>query len=80
MGKRTKGTVTNSKKLPVAGSSGSVTKTIPICSIVIVAVLGCALYHLFSIEAHLDWIYTWPSPPTAIEVERYVLNDSVSYQ
>ena len=67
----------SSKKFPVAGWSGFITKSILICSSASVAILGFALYNLFSIGAHLDWIY---KSPTMIEVERHVMNDSISYQ
>ena len=79
MGKKSRSAVTSSKRLPVAGISKLyfITKSTLICGSVIVATLGYALYHLFPIGAHRDWIY---SLPTTIRVERYVMNDSISYQ
>ena len=76
MGKKPRSAVTNSKRLPAAENS-FITKNTLICSSVIVATLGYALYHLFPIGAHRDWIY---GSPTTIRVERYVMNDSISYQ
>ena len=76
MGKKPRSPVTSGKTLPVAGNSKFITKSALICSIVI-AILGYALYHSFLIGAHFGWIY---GSPTRIEVERYVMNDSISYQ
>ena len=77
MGKKSKSVVTNGKKPQLAGKSTSITRNIPVCVSVMAAVLGYALYHLFSIGAHLDWNN---SSLTSVEIERHVMNDSISYQ
>lgn len=74
MGK--KGRNMNSRKPLMAGTSNLSNKILVIASLM-VAVSGYALYHLFSIGAHLDWIY---NPPIPLQVERYVMNDSISYR
>lgn len=75
MGRKVKNTATSNRELSVKETSSYTNKSTVIIS-VIVAALAYALYHLFSIGAHLDWI---DSPPPAIQVEKYVVNDSISY-
>lgn len=77
MGRKVKNTATSNRKLSVNEASSYTYKSTVIFISVIVAALAYAFYHLFSIGAHLDWI---DSPPPAIQVEKYVVNDSISYQ
>lgn len=64
------------KKGPVTKASNSISRNTLLYVSLIVAVLGYALYHLTSIGTHLNWVYN----QSTIEVERYVMNDSISYQ
>jgi len=77
MGKRSKGTTASGKKASVTETSSHINKSTVICTSLVVAALAYALFHLFSNGAHLDWIY---SSSASIQVERYVMNDSISYQ
>lgn len=76
MGRKAK-VVTVSSKRPLSSITYS-NKCVVICASLIIATLAYALYQPFSIGAHLHWIYGQSLTP--IEVERYVMNNSISYR
>ena len=73
MGKKSKKTGKSRKQRLTIGASWSI---IIVTSVsIIVAIFAYAFYHFVSIKTHLDY-----SLPASIEVERYVMNDSISYR
>ena len=81
MGRKAKYATVSNKKSAVSTSilatSSCNNTAVVVCASLIVATLAYALYQPFSIGAHLAWVY---SSSTPIEVERYVMNNSISYQ